>query len=305
MKHYFIINPEAGPHDSTNRLVDILSEVFKSNPNDYVAYVSKSKEDTCNSARHFAANAREESIIYACGGDGTCYDVINSIIGYPNVHFGIIPIGSCNDFLKTFPKYNFNDFEKVIHGQLKPLDVGRVTCDGEINSYFLNEINIGFDARVNDDTNNSKYKAIDVKKAYSRAVGRNLIKFIRQPVKVSSDDRLIYEGKSLLLVCANGQYYGSKYHCAPFAQPDDGLLDFVLVKGVSRIKFLSLINGYKNGEHLTKKSYKRCVQYGQYNNITIESPKELVICLDGEIYHVSKVKVELLKHKIHMVFPNA
>ena len=40
---------------------------------------------------------------------------------------------------------------------------------------------------------------------------------------------------------ANGSYYGGGFKCAPIADITDGLIDLLIVKKVSRIKFLSLI----------------------------------------------------------------
>lgn len=303
MKHFFVINPKSGPRDQSGPLIEELKEIFKENPQDYDTYVGTSKEDTIAKAKLVAQNLSEDTIIYACGGDGTCYDVLNAIVDYPHAYFGIIPIGSCNDFLKTFPEYDFKNFKNVINGSLKPVDVCHVTSQN-LDTYYLNEINIGFDARVNNDLNNSRYKAINVKKAYNRAVFKNLFKFIRQKVRITSNGEEIYTGKSLLIVAANGQYYGSKYRCAPFAQADDGKFDFVLVKGVSRLKFISLIGGYEKGEHLTNKKYSKIVKYQLLDNLKIESHDNMVICLDGEIYEVPYVNIELLHHKKMMVFPN-
>lgn len=303
MKHYFVINPKSGPRNSSDSLINELKEIFKENPDDFSYTVTTSKEDTIAKAKTVAQNLAEDTIIYACGGDGTCYDVLNAIVDYPHAHFGIIPIGSCNDFLKTFPDCDFKNFKNVINGTLKPVDVCHVTSK-DFDSYYLNEINIGFDARVNNDLNNSRYKAINVKKAYNRAVFKNLFKFIRQKVRITSSGKEIYNGKSLLIVAANGQYYGSKYRCAPFAKTDDGKFDFVLVKGVSRIRFISLIGGYEKGEHLKNKKYAKLVKYELLDNLKIESNEKMVICLDGEIYEVPYVNIDLLPHKKMMVFPN-
>ena len=112
MKHYFIINPTAGPKDSSQKLLDELAALCKKEPFDYEAHVTTSKEDTLLTAQQVAQNATSETIVYACGGDGTCFDIINGIACYPNVHFGIIPIGSCNDFLKSFQGIDFSNLSK-------------------------------------------------------------------------------------------------------------------------------------------------------------------------------------------------
>ena len=158
MRHYFLINPTAGPKDSSEKLLATLASLNEEEPFDYEAHVTTSKEDTILTAQQVAQSATEETIIYACGGDGTCFDVINGIVGNPLIHFGIIPIGSCNDFLKSFPGLDFSDLKKMIKGTLKPIDIILVRSHHTLDCYCLNEINIGFDARVNDDTNHSKEK---------------------------------------------------------------------------------------------------------------------------------------------------
>lgn len=304
MKHYFIINPMAGSKDSSAKLVEDLAEIAKRYPFDYETHITISKEDTILTAKQVASTAAEETIIYACGGDGTCFDVINGIVGHPLIHFGIIPIGSCNDFLKSFPGLEFGNLEKMIKGALKPIDVIHVHSSHQLDCYCLNEINIGFDARVNDDTNNSKYKAVNVKKAYTKAVLKNLWQYKRQHFSVATSDEMIYDKRALMLICANGQYYGSKYHVAPKAVVDDGLFDLVVVGSVSRLKFLMMMGAYEKGKHLSDKRFDKIITYKQCNKVSISSNEELIVCLDGEIMHVPSVEVELLKHHIRMVFPH-
>ena len=304
MKHYFLINPTAGHEDSSVKLLSSLEELNNEQPFDYEAHITTSKEDTILTARKVSESATEETIIYACGGDGTCFDVINGIVGNPLIHFGIIPIGSCNDFLKSFPGLDFRDLKRMINGSLKPIDILHVKSHHTLDCYCLNEINIGFDARVNDDTNHSKEKVKNVKKAYSQAVMKNLWEYKKQHFTVTSTDEIIYDSKALMMVCANGQYYGSKYHVAPKAVVDDGLFDLVVVGSVSRLKFLMMMGDYEKGNHLSKKSFNKIITFRQCDKVRVTSDEKLIICLDGEIMHVSEVEVELLKHHIKMVFPH-
>lgn len=64
------------------------------------------------------------------------------------------------------------------------------------------------------------------------------------------EGRLIREGRYLFALAANGQYYGGGYRGAPQARPDDGLLDFILVDAVKRVKIPGFMSRYKRGQHL-------------------------------------------------------
>ena len=298
MKHFFILNPASGPFDKTPDLIKRIHDLFKDKKDSYEIYLTKGPKDSFTIANLKSKNLNEDTIFYACGGDGTSFDVLNGIAGREHAYFAVYPIGSCNDFLKTFPNYDFHNLEALVNGDFLGIDIGKVN-----DYYFLNEINIGFDAKVNDDCNNSKYKAINVKKAYTKAVLKNLVKFSTQNIKVSSDDKLILQDRLLLMVFANGQYYGSKYKCAPFANPSDGLMDLVAVKKVSRVKFLSLIGKYRKGEHLNNLKLKKIISHYLLNNITIESESDMIVCLDGEIFRWKHINVQVIKHGIKMLFP--
>ena len=298
MKHFFILNPASGPKDRTQELIKEIELIFKERDDSYEIYVTKGPKDSFTIASLKSKNLTEETIFYACGGDGTSFDVINGIAGVKNAYFAVYPIGSCNDFLKTFPEYDFKDLKSLVNGTFKGIDIGKAN-----EYYYLNEINIGFDARVNDDCNNSKYKAINVKKAYNKAVIKNFFRFKTQTIKITSNNKEIINEKLLLLVFANGKYYGSKYNCVPYANPSDGVMDLISVKKVSRFKFLNLIGKYEKGLHLDNPKFKKIVEWHKLNNIEIESNEDMVTCLDGEIFHWKKINIQVLKHGIQMLFP--
>ena len=297
MKHYFIINPAAGPKDSSVILKEQIETIFKDKTDTYEVYITGAPGESYKIAHEASNNLTEETIFYACGGDGTCFDVINGIIGKPNAHFGIIPIGSCNDFLKTFKPLDFKSVENVINGELRSIDIGKAN-----DYYFLNEINIGFDAKVNDDCNNSKAKTKSVKKAYRNAIIKNFFSKLGDKLTITTDSKSV-DYHSLLLVAANGQFYGGKYNCAPYAKVDDGKLDLIVVRKISRLRFLSLIKKYEKGEHLDMPKLRKVIDYRQENKMTIKSMKPLCACLDGEIFHWDKIQVEVLPKVIKMIFP--
>lgn len=55
---------------------------------------------------------------YACGGDGTLYEVINGAIGCPTAEVAVVPSGTGNDFIKAFssPEF-FSDIKRQLLGK--------------------------------------------------------------------------------------------------------------------------------------------------------------------------------------------
>lgn len=59
-----------------------------------------------------------------------------------------------------------------------------------------------------------------------------------------------YTGTYMMAAICNGGYYGGGYQAAPYAAMDDGLLDIVLVKPISRIQVAGILAKYKAGRHM-------------------------------------------------------
>ena len=304
MIHYFIINPVAGSVDSSEILEEKLKSIFANRNDEYITYITKGPGD-CSEEIKRVCEQNEASLnpleynFYICGGDGSSFEGVNGVVGFKHARFTIIPVGSCNDFLKTFPEYDFLDIESLIDGVERKIDVLKVN-----DFYSINVVNIGFDARVNYDCCEMKTKYNDVKKAYNKAIIKNLFKPLGDKVTITVDGEEYFNDKALLMAFANGMYYGGGYKCAPKSSVDDGLIDLVLVKKVGIIKFATLVGKYKKGEHLDNPKFNKIVLYKQIKKATIEGENILCLCVDGETFHVKKIDIEIIPHAVRFVFPN-
>lgn len=299
MKYYFIMNPATGTSDKTELLAKEVETTFKQYPlHQYEIYVTKAPGDGMRFVKEVSSKITEDTVFMACGGDGTTYEVLNGIKNFEKSILGVISVGSCNDFLKCFQKQDFRTIEKCINVAPKNIDI--IKCN---NSYALNEVNIGFDAMVNDDCNHIKSRTKKVKTAYNRAIIKNLILKKTPYTKIEVDNEKFYEGKILLMTFANGKYYGGGYKAAPNALVDDGLLETLVVKNISRVRFATLVKDYKAGTHLEKKKFKNIIHYTRSKKIKIEFNEDVCICLDGEISYTSKVDIEIKPSKLKFIIP--
>lgn len=296
MKHYFIINPNAGPNDMSSILSSEIHAAFDGM--DYEIYITTKENDAYIHTKEVVSKITEETCFYACGGDGTSYEVINAIMNHPLAHFAVIPIGSCNDYLKSYPKYDFRDLEGYVNGNLLPIDIIKAN-----DHYVVNEVNIGYDARTNYDCSRYKKKIKNIHTAYNLALAKNLLKMNR-PTTIIVNNEVMLDQKTLLITAANGQYYGGGFKCTPYADPQDGKLDLMIVKAISAPKFLKMVKFYKRGEHVDHPKLKdKVVLYKQIDEVVIKSSEEMCVCLDGENEFTKEIKISVIPRGIKMLFP--
>lgn len=300
MKHYFIFNPIAGNKVKRELFFELYNKLEQNGEDEYILYQSKERGDATKYVSQIATlNEPNDICVYACGGDGTTNEVMNGMAEHSNVILGIVPTGSCNDFLKNFPEYDFLDLKKQIRGEAKPIDVMKVD-----DLYCLNVTNIGFDAKVNYDQIQYRPKFKTIKKAYNYAIFRNIIRPLGEEMSVLVDGQPFYDGKSLLIAIGNGQYYGGGYRCTPSALVDDGILNIILVKKVTIFTFLSLLKKYKNGELDHNPKFTKVVKIGKGKVINIKAPEIMTVCVDGETIHKKEITINTLQKQIRFKFPS-
>ncbi|MBO5783836.1 MAG: diacylglycerol kinase family lipid kinase, partial [Clostridia bacterium] len=117
---------------------------------------------------------------------------------------------------------------------------------------------------------------------------------------VCVDDELLYEGKSLLAVAANGRVYGGGFLAAPQAEIQDGLIDCLAVKNMSRLKITGFVGKYKVGNH---QPLSHLITKARGKRMTICSDRPFAISYDGEVEMTTKAEIELLPHALKVVVP--
>ena len=123
MKHIFVINPAAGQGKALNFIKPKIEEVCAKYSLDYDIHVTEKQGEGIEYVKNRAASG-EEIRFYACGGDGTLYDVVNGAFGYKNVQVAVIPLGSGNDFIRLFgSKEDFLVLEDDVNGVPVEFDV--------------------------------------------------------------------------------------------------------------------------------------------------------------------------------------
>lgn len=300
MKHIFIINPTAGKKDISKKIIEEIKSVFKDA--EYLVHITSAPLDAKNFVHEYCYNhPNDELRFYSCGGDGTLNEVVNGAFGYANASVTCYPSGSGNDFVKYFGKKDdFLNLENLINGQEVLVDLLKYE-----DRYVLNICNIGFDADVADRM--IKYKRLPLVSgtgAYILGVAVSFIHRLSRDLKITVDDKLVYQGQGLLCAMANAICYGGGFYCAPLAKVNDGLLDVVAIKKMSRLKFIKFIKYYKNGTHLAEPRLQDYIVVTQGKTVTIESRELLNYAIDGEMGQAKKMSLTVVPQAIKFVIPN-
>lgn len=298
MKHIFIVNPAAGKGSAAKRIIPKIESYFSAHP-DLSWEIYQTKETLDGKAYvESVAKTGEPVRFYACGGDGTLYEVVNGAYKYPNAAVGIIPLGSGNDFARVFGgSEKLFDIDAQVNGETMPFDL--IDAGGHV---AINQCSMGLDAEVcAKQAYFKKLPGVGGEFAYTMSLFYCLLRRLNSEFKIIIDDKETYEGTMLFSLCASGRWYGGGYKGAPKAVPNDGLLDFIIVrKTVGRLKLAGLVSKYKRGEHLGWDF----TTFVRGKKMQILSKNPAAVNVDGECDYVTESTFRLLEGALSLIVPD-
>ncbi|MBQ8266772.1 MAG: acylglycerol kinase family protein, partial [Clostridia bacterium] len=143
MRYVFYVNPAAGKGEIQESIISSIKSYFADKSEEFKIHITKAVGDARADARR-EAETGDDIRMFACGGEGTVFEVLNGIAGYSNVELGVIPCGSANDFLKFFESSdNFLNIGEQIDGEAVEMDLIKAG-----DNYCLNGCSVGMDAVV-------------------------------------------------------------------------------------------------------------------------------------------------------------
>jgi Sphingosine kinase and enzymes related to eukaryotic diacylglycerol kinase len=297
MRYVFIANPNAGAKNGPEKYRERIVAAFEKIGAPYKFLLTGKASDLTDFARSEGAVGDDVRIIVLAGDGGIC-GAANGVIGMDNVEFGIIPCGSGNDYVKTFGgAKGFEDIERYLTAPSRYVDA---IDTGHFAS--LNICSMGIDAIICDKTNRmTTAKKLLGSGAYTLAVLLSMLGKVYNTLKVTIDDSEVYEGEFMFSLAACGEYYGGGYRGAPMADPCDGLLDFVMIKRVSKLKMASLLGEYKSGQYPSSKKFEGLLTVKRGRKMKIESSKPAIVNIDGECLKLSEVTFEVIPKALRLI----
>lgn len=197
-------------------------------------------------------------LLVVAGGDGTLSEVVTGLLGADlggYAEIALLPLGTGGDFARTLglPRGLDAALEVIAHGRPRRIDAGRVTFAGEggtrRTTYFANAASFGISGLIVELVNRTS-KAFGGRASFLAGTLRGIARYRPVPVSVRVDGALAHEGPLVLGAAASGRYFGGGMCVAPEAQPDDGLLDVVIVRGLPKPRLVAKLPSIYSGQHL-------------------------------------------------------
>jgi diacylglycerol kinase (ATP) len=231
-----------------------------------------------------AAREWRDGLLIVVGGDGTISEVVNGLgrAGFPEgVTLAILPAGTGNDLAATLAIPEDPDEAAAVlrQNRVRSLDVVRVRSEGIGEQFFINVATGGIGAEVSGAADGEMKKRWG-KLAYLRASLEVAQEYEAKEVTLTLDgvERTL---RAANLAIGNCRYAGSGWLAAPRANPEDGLLDLVVIEDVGVQEILKLApTVLADSDYLGKEG----VFFARAREIRVESsPGSLEFTVDGEV----------------------
>ncbi|MGD9559353.1 MAG: diacylglycerol kinase family protein [Oscillospiraceae bacterium] len=306
MEHVFIINPVSGKKGVAEGLRTAIEAAAKARGVPVsICHTRAPRHATQIAQSHAQAGGAVR--LYAVGGDGTLNEVFTGAYPFPNAEVASIPCGSGNDFVRSLGTVDdFLDIPAQLAGTAVSIDLMQV--DAGISAAITSA---GLDANVA--YNIPKYRRLPLvggSMAYNISILEQLLKPLGMPLSISLDGHT-QQGNYLIATVCNGQYYGGGFRAAPMASLDDGVLEVILVKKLSRFQIASIIGKYKKGAHYADgaiiPSLRHAFQHFRAQEVTITptGTRPFILNVDGECGPAPRLYAKVMPKAARFVLPPA
>ena len=298
IKTVFLVNPAAENGAAGRRWPELAHEAASLGLQGETRFSERPGHLT-ELAREAAADA---DLLVAVGGDGTVNEVVNGIAGL-DVELALIPRGTGGDFVRTFgiPRKLDRAVEVALRGRTRAIDLGRGRyrswAGEDEESYFANIASAGMSGAIAKRTNETS-KALGGKVSYAWATVAVFSRWRSDEVRVRVDGTE-RAGRMHDVIVANGRYLGGGMKMVPEAEPDDGLLDVLLIGDLTKRDLLLTMPKTYRGKHLPHP--KATLLRG--TTVEIDAPEPLPVELDGEQPGTTPVRFQIVPRALRLRVP--
>lgn len=220
-------------------------------------------------ARQCVADGLESLVVV--GGDGMVHLALQELTG-TSTALGIIPAGTGNDVARYLgiPRHDPQLAADVVVGsKVRTMDLARTGA-----TWFATVLASGFDSLVNERANAMAWPKGQMR--YNLATFAELRVFEPLPYTLDIDGEVLHT-EAMLVAVGNGPSFGGGLRITEGARIDDGLLDVVIIKAMTKSGLLRAYPRLFNGTISAIPQY----QHVRARRVTVAAPG-IVAYADGE-----------------------
>jgi diacylglycerol kinase (ATP) len=247
-------------------------------------------------------------LIGVVGGDGTLSEVASGYFTAPReaddglpsainseAALAVLPAGTGDDFARNLVgrraplSHWINSFIAHCQGLYGPttrvVDVLRVRTEDyrrQVVCINASTLGLGGETAARVAAQGKSMRRLSGEARFVAAAMGALAAWRERPVKVKVDHDTVIEGPMNLVAVANARYAGGGMMLSPGAEFDDGKLDVVAARGLSRTEILRELTRIHKGGHVANPKVK--IVQGRSASIHTSSPEDaLLIEVDGNV----------------------
>lgn len=229
-KILFIVNPISGDTDKS-AFLGLLEQKSKIPEFTVIVYQTTGTEDE-EKIKSEVKKFKPDTLV-AVGGDGTVRLVARLLIN-TDITLGILPMGSANGMAYDLglPSQTGVALDLIFEGKSKPIDAIKLNDD----KYCFHLSDLGVNSRIiKSFEDDDKRGFLGYLFSFFKET-KNIEKFL---CEVTTDNSTIRH-KAIMLVIANGSYYGTGANINPGGSLNDGKFEVILIKPHSLMRMIKL-----------------------------------------------------------------
>jgi diacylglycerol kinase (ATP) len=230
--------------------------------------------------------------VVVVGGDGMVHVAVQAVAG-TGVPLGVIPAGTGNDVARYFdiPRSDPQRAADVVIGsRTRTVDLARAGA-----TWFVTVLAAGFDAVVNERANKMTWPRGQMR--YNLATLAELRVFEPLPYTLELDGNVV-RLDAMLVAVGNGPSFGGGLRITHGAEIDDGLLDVVIIKPMSKVELVRTYPKLYTGGHTRHPQY----EHHRVREVTVAAPG-IVAYADGERVGALPLTVEAVPDALTVLVP--
>ena len=292
-KYYLTVNPYGGGKKGPKILKDVLPLFEQKN-----IELNIIETEYAGHNRDLANQLNMDGYDGFCciGGDGTLNEVINGLLSRKDrlkFPIGLITGGTGNSFMHDLDCLDpIEAANKIISDKRRFIDVFSCNTDGK-NFYGFNILGWGIPTDANILADKLRWMG---PQRYNFASIIEVLRHKKRFARVIIDNNSIGADFAFIIGC-NTIHTGKGMRMAPLARLNDGLIDLIIVRKVSRFKLLKLFPKVFSGKHIDDPG----VDYRQVKQFKIMSEDKSQLNLDGEVLGSTPVEVKILPKEVEIL----